>query len=128
MKYGLQRFLNPPDSPDSGFMKLSIKPREKHGYDKSYKAIGHSVTYQLADCGERIFLEFGFGGIFNVETYSTDAAETLTSMRAKRKKMVGFVEAINKFAEKYLAALDKDEVALLEYIEKQKEYNAKPKE
>lgn len=128
MKFGIQRFLNPVDSPDSGFMKLSIRPRSKSGYGSDYKAIGHSVTFQLADCGERIFLEFGFGGIFNVKEFNTEAAESLASMRAKRKKMLGFVEAINKFSNKYLEALDKDEAALLEYIEKQKEHANKPKE
>jgi len=82
----------------------------------------------LADCGDRIFLEFGFGGIFDVDEYKTDATETLASLRAKRKKMAGMVAAINKFADKYNEALDKDEALLLEYIQKQKEYNAKPKE
>ena len=128
MKFGIQKFLNPVDSPDSGFIKLSIVPRNQRGYDKSFKAIGHSVTYQLADCGERIFLEFGWGGIFNVEHYNSDLTEPLSTLRAKRKKMAGFVDAINKFADRYNAALDADEAAMLEYIRKQKEYNAKPKE
>lgn len=121
MKFGVQRFLNPVDSADSGFMKLSLKPRSKRGYDKSYKAIGHSVTYQLADCGERIFLEFGYGGIFNIQTYADDITEHLATLRAKRKKMQGMMDALNKFADKYYAALDADEAAMLDYIQKQKD-------
>jgi hypothetical protein len=124
MKFGIQRFLNPVDSTDSGFMKLSLVPRSKREYDKDYKAIGHSVTYQLADCGERIFLEFGWGGIFDIRTYSSNMTEYLSTLRAKRKKMQGMVDAINKFADKYYAALDADEAAMLDYIEKQKEFRA----
>lgn len=128
MKFGIQRFLNPVDSSDSGFMKLSLRPRD-HGMrrpkSKEIRYIGHSVTYQLADCGERIYLEFSYGDYVNIKNYSTDTdavKEQLSDLRGKRKKMKGMMDAMNRFADRYYQALDTDEAALLQYLEDKKAY------
>lgn len=122
MKFGIQKFLNPADSNDSGYLKLSIRPREGMRRGTQSNA-GHSVTYQLADCSDRIYLDFSYGGSVDFESFSTSTEEVKRmkrSMNKRRRKMQLFVDAINKFADKYFEAMDEDEAVMDDYLAKVK--------
>lgn len=128
MRFGRQTFLNPPSSDDSGYVKFSIRPREAYrdrASRKRYTPAGHQVTWQIADCNEKIFLEFGYGGMLDTQHYATEeheVREMLTKIKARRAKMRKFVKAVTDAAEVYFKALDHDEQTMLDYLDNKKSY------
>lgn len=131
MRFGIQRFLNPVDSADSGYVKLSIRPKsDDYNLDEGYVNAGHSVTWQVADCSEKVYLEFSYGGRLDFGHFQhtiKNVRSMLSDIKKKRAKMKRFLDAVNKVGNKYLEALDADEALMLEYIKKKREFDAKRK-
>ena len=120
MRFGIQKFLNPSSSSDSGYVKFSILPRSRRGDQKRWIVTGHSVTWQMADCSEKIYLDFGYGINLDGLEYRTpieDAKRGLTEIKDRRKKMKVFLDAVNRAGQAYLSALDEDEAKINKYID-----------
>lgn len=102
--WGKQGFLNAPDDDDSGWYKFSVRPSKRAG------DIGYSYVFYLADCHEKISLDFwttksprGEDG----EYKKSHLLETRDDVKKRLKKVRLLREAV-------IAAMDKFEEALLD--------------
>jgi len=121
MKWGTQGFLNDVDSEDSGWYKFSIRSRREGRKKANSKDFGHSITFQIADCSQKIYLDMHWSGLFyshmndisRIELGPID--EALSNIRARRKKIKKFAAAVAKAAVKIEESLDIDEAEVLEF-------------
>ena len=126
MKWGRQAFLNPASSEDSGWYKFSIRPRRSGRTKASLKNLGHSITFQIADCSNKIYLDMDWSGLYyahlkdeELHTVSlSHVDEGLEDIKERRVKVRKFAEAIRQAAEKIEEALDLDEKEVLAFREK----------
>lgn len=127
MRWGIQGFLNDVDSEDSGWYKFSVLPRSTSRRNKKSKYdFGHSVTFQIADCSQKIYLDMDWNGLYfshlsednlhQVDLPTIDSA--LKKLKQRRKKIAKFVDAVNRAGEKIAEMLDSDYDAVLEFREK----------
>lgn len=106
--WGNQTFFNPPESPDSGFMKAHIKPVTKTG-----DTLGFDSEFQIADCSRRIYLEMepyalytnGDKGKFKASSIKT----SLDSIKERRKKVAVMRKVFNEAFDAFDRALDQYE-------------------
>lgn len=114
-KWSRQGFLNSADSNDDGWFKFSIRPK------KDAYRIGMGIQYIIADCSNKIYLEFepdyvalsDDGGVKDLP----DAFEALKSVDTRRKKIQRLAGAVAQSAEKIEEALSDYEVKLLDAID-----------
>ena len=103
--WGKQGFLNEPSSDDSGWFKFSVRPASRVG------EIGYSFAFYIADCGEKISLDFWTTkGVLIDGRYTKKnllAARGDVKKRLKKVRLLRnvIVQAMNKFEE---ALLDTD--------------------
>jgi len=117
-KWSKQGFFNDADSNDSGFYKFSIRPRDNEWRNE----IGFSTIFKMADCSERINLEFGPPSVYvrpdgGVERLG-EAKRALTKLKARRKKVKILREAINMYCDKIEEFFDQYEEEVNKAIEK----------
>ena len=120
MKFGVQTFLNPVDSVDSGYIKFSIMPNG-YGEAERKKYFGHTITWQIADCSKKVYLEFdGWHGYdHSGKGLSKHSVRSrLKTLRGRRKKLQLFVDSVNSMAEKVFQAMDEDEAFFQAVLDK----------
>lgn len=95
-KWGLQTFFNPPESPDSGFMKASITPVSESG-----TSLGLDTELQIADCSRRIYLEMDPYALYTRtgkerDKYRpSDIQRAKDSIKERRKKVAVMRKSFN---------------------------------
>lgn len=118
-KWGHQTFFNPPESPDSGFMKAHIAPITEFG-----DTLGFESELQIADCSRRIYLEmdpyslYTRAGDDRKKYKAGDIERAKESIKTRRKKVAVMRKAFND-------TLDALERAYTEY---EKDIKAIPKD
>lgn len=95
--WGSQEFLNPTDSSDNGFFKMSTRPRD---YADEF---GFSAKTLIADCDGTITLDFGVYSYVNTtqeeSTFERNAGRTRKLIAERREKIRMLLESLNGFAE-----------------------------
>lgn len=103
-KWGIQRFFNAPDSEDSGFMSAYVKPLNNK------EALGFSTNLTIADCSRRISLEFEPYDVYpdrkTGEFSESVIAEAYNFLKARRKKIKVFRDAMNRYCDAIEKAYD----------------------
>jgi hypothetical protein len=73
--------------------------------------------YRIADCSQYIELDFGSYGVFEPKSASKNKIKaTISEIKARRKKMVGFRKAVDEFADRFDIEMAAAEAALAEYL------------
>lgn len=101
-KWGVQKFFNPPEHDDSGFIVGYVEP------ERSDRWTGFESTLTVADCERRVHLNF------SPESYtlplSPQVIDTVKdSIRDRRQKAKVLRKAVNKFCDKFEESLDEFE-------------------
>ena len=112
-KFGIQQFLNHVHSGASGYVKFAIRPEKRDG------AIGIEAEAQLADCTNKIYLEFeprslypSRGSAHNGDTRVYDKVAILkskSSIRHMRQKVDKFRRSVVSFCNAMDESLDEME-------------------
>jgi hypothetical protein len=81
-KRGIQTFFNPPESPDSGFLKFYVKAAGPN-------TIGIDCEFQIADCSRRIHLDVEPRAAWKSDGKykATDLKATTESIKVRRAKV-----------------------------------------
>jgi|SRR6476469_4488408 len=121
MKFGIQKFLNPVHSQDSGYIKFSVRPNgDGEEVDKA-RYFGHTVLWQMADCSEYIKLDFDGWHFYHFNDKGPPSKsrlnESLSTIKDRRKKLHLFVDSVNKMADKVFQAMDQDEATFKKMLE-----------
>lgn len=105
-KWSKQGFLNPASSNDDGWYKFSIRPGEIE------RVIGFNVQYIIADCGNKIYLEFDpiniyldANGGLDTKTNKAFAKKAIKDANERIKKIRKFTEAVVESEAEITAAL-----------------------
>ena len=113
-KFGIQKFLNSVDSPDSGWVKFSVI--------KSRKTLGRVTTRTIiADCSQQIELEFDLYGIdterLSPSKIEEKIIESFAHIKERRKKVETFRGAVNRYCDALLVAYKEAESELVKQLD-----------
>lgn len=96
--WGAQHFLNPADSADSGFFRISVRDNRYEG------EIGFVATLMVADCEERVHLSFGISSwVDSTQEPDDELKQNLARARKqiseRRKKIEMLLSSLSEFAD-----------------------------